>query len=38
MAQKSTCTNKKKRDLAESTGVKPAEYAPKVKLELFSQL
>ena len=29
---------KKEKDLAESTGVVPAEYPPKVKLELFSQL
>ena len=28
----------KEKDLAESTGVVPAEYPPKVKLELFSQL
>ena len=28
----------KKEDLTESTGVMPAEYPPKVKLELFSQL
>ena len=28
----------KKEDLAESTGVVPAKYPPKVKLELFSQL
>ena len=38
IARKSTCTNNKKRDLAESTSVGPTEYAPKVKLELFSQL
>ena len=29
---------KKKKDLAESTGVVPAKYPPNVKLELFSQL
>ena len=28
---------KKKKDLTESIGVVPAEYPPKVKLELFSQ-
>ena len=30
--------NKEKEDLTESTGVVPAKYPPKVKLELFSQL
>ena len=38
LAQKSHLHNKKKKDLTESTGVVPAEYTPKVKLELFSQL
>ena len=33
----STCTTKRN-DLAESTGVVPAKYPPKVKSELFSQL
>ena len=28
----------KRKDLAESTGVVPAKYLPKVKSELFSQL
>lgn len=32
-----TCTTKRN-NLAESTGVVPAEYPPKVKLELFSLL
>ena len=32
-----TCTTKRN-DLAESTGVVPAEYPPKVKLELVSLL
>ena len=32
-----TCTAKRE-NLIESTGVVPAEYPPKVKLELFSQL
>ena len=30
--------NKKKKDLTESTGMVPAEYTPKVKLGLSSQL
>ena len=30
--------NKIKEDLTENTGVIPAKYSPKVKLELFSQL
>ena len=30
--------NKKREYLTESTGVMPAEYPPKVKLEFFSQL
>ena len=29
---------KNKKDLAEGTGVVPAKYPPKVKLEIFSQL
>ena len=29
---------KNKKDLAEGTGVIPAKYPPKVKLEIFSQL
>ena len=29
---------KQEKDLTESTGVVPANYPPKVKLELFSQL
>ena len=36
-ARKSHLRNKKK-DLTESIGVMPAEYPPKIKLELFSQL
>ena len=32
-----TCVTKRK-DLIESTGVVPAEYPLKIKLELFSQL
>ena len=32
------CKKKKEKDLAESTGVVPAEYPLKVKLELFLQL
>ena len=38
IAQKSHLHNKKKKDLIESTGVVLAEYTPKVKSELFSQL
>ena len=38
-ARKSHLHKKKERkDLTESTGVVPAKYLPKVKLELFSQL
>ena len=37
-AQKSLLRNKKEKYLTESTDVVPAEYPPKVKLELFSQL
>ena len=37
-AWKSLLRNKKEKDLTESTGVVLAEYPPKVKLELFSQL
>ena len=29
---------RKQKDLAEGTGVVPAKYPPKVKLEIFSQL
>ena len=32
------CKKKERKDLTESTGVMPAKYPPKVKLELFSQL
>ena len=38
IARKSHLHNKKKKDLTKSTGVVPAEYTPKVKLELFLQL
>ena len=38
IARKSHLHNKKKKDLTESTDVVPAEYPPKVKSELFSQL
>ena len=38
IARKSHLHNKKKKDLTESTSVVSAEYSPKVKLELFSQL
>ena len=31
-----TCTTQKEEDLAESTVVVPAEYPPKVKLELLT--
>ena len=37
-ARVSHLCKKEEKDLAESTGVVPAEYPPKVKLELFSQL
>ena len=33
-----TCTTQKREDLTESTGVVPAEYPPKVKLELLTTL
>ena len=35
--EKVICATKRK-DLTESIGVMPAEYPPKIKLELFSQL
>ena len=38
ITRKSHLHNKKKKDLTESTGVVPAKYPPKVKLELFSTL
>ena len=38
ITRKSHLHNKKKKDLTESIDVVPAEYPPKVKLELFSQL
>ena len=38
IARKSHVHNKKKKDLTKSTCVVSAEYTPKVKLELFSQL
>ena len=37
MLERVTCATKRK-DLTESTGVVPAEYPLKIKLELFSQL
>ena len=33
-----TCAKKEREDLRESTGVVPAKYPPKVKLDLFSQI
>ena len=33
-----TCTTQKRKDLIESTSVVPAEYPPKVKLELLTTL
>ena len=38
IARKSHLHNKKKKDLTKNTGMVLAEYTPKVKLELFSQL
>ena len=37
-SSESPTQKKKEEDLAESTGVVPAKYPPKVKLEIFSQL
>ena len=37
MLERITCATKRE-DLTESTGVVPAEYPPKVKLELFTTL
>ena len=37
-SNESPAQKKERKDLIESTGVVPAKYPPKVKLELFSQL
>ena len=37
-AQKSPTKRRKQEHLTEGTGVEPAKYPPKVKLEIFSQL
>ena len=37
-ARNDTDTTQKERDLAESTGVVPAKYPPKVKLKLLTTL